>query len=256
MLQGRPGRRQGGYLGLGGLGLFLLALGQQAARSAWKGSCAGCAGRPACWAGFPVFLGPGLPPRPPGQLLILELFANVFLDPLGVVAQQIDVSMVTYPPLCFFPVSPGKKKKPPVPAWGRWTRVATRLAASRRTRPLMRRKGAPPADSSPAPGGMEPPFRPPPRTIRRLSYASKTDCFPLLRELCTPDIIHPPAHLWQGGKAPNPPRLKKTEAAVSPAAPSCRLSLYLPSRISLRMSSTRAAMLGVVFRFFSTVLQA
>ena len=83
----------------------------------------------------------------------------------------------------------------------------------------MRRKGAPPADSSPAPGGMEPPFRPPPRTIRRLSYASKTDCFPLLRELCTPDIIHPPAHLWQGGKAAQSAATEKTEAAVSPAAP-------------------------------------
>ena len=220
LLQGGQVVGQGGYLGLGGLGLFLLALGQQAADLLGKG-LALVAQAVRLLAGFPVFLVQGHHLVHQGQLLILKLFADVFLDPLGVVAQQIDVQHGCVSSSMFFPVSPGKRKSPR-PCLGRWTRVATRLAALRGTRPLMRRKGAPPADSSPTPGGMEPPFRPPPRTFRRLSYASKTDCFPLLRELCTVGIIHPDAAVWQAlrRKTPeHPPKNSRTAIAGRNGAP-------------------------------------
>lgn len=90
LLQGGQVVGQGGYLGLGASASSFWPLASRPADLLGKG-LALVAQAVRLLAGFPVFLVQGYHLVHQGQLLILELFADVFLDPLGVVAQQIDV---------------------------------------------------------------------------------------------------------------------------------------------------------------------
>ena len=174
----------------------------------------------------------------------------------GSLRSRLMSSMVTYPPLCFFPVSPGKKKKPPVPAWDDGPALPPGLPRpGERDHSCAVRERRPQTPRLPLGEWSH-------RSGHRLAPSGgsltrrKRIVFPSCGNYVRLVLYTRPRTFGKGEKRPNLPRLKKREPPFLRPLPSCRLSLYLPSRISLRMSSTRAAMLGVVFRFFSTVLQA